>query len=241
MVKQMVGLALRNRSRQEKGAFQNPCSAVGTECIIKAKLPSWKREWWHNGIPSYILRMHGTRFASFVKCIPICEAIMRCIGFHGTEKKDALNIVDKGFRDPEKVKGVGKGIYFFEATGLTEGEPEAFDFAVRVDKCIQPSVIRALIESNDILDLVKDKIARGLFDSCKTRALQLWVANKKNLKDFGDHIVFLMIDDTRMPDVVRCLIDGTREHRYSSFVVRRPQMILCVKNKMCIKDTVISK
>jgi hypothetical protein len=167
---------------------------------------------------------------------------MKRIGYHGTDQVNAERILREGFKESDKPNlYLGKGVYFFEATGLTRGIPEASEFAHERRHTNQALVICASIEceDQDVLDLVSDSQARSLFQECRRKALELHVRAGRPELSFRDQLIFAIIDRTCKYAVVRCLVEGHREHTYHSYVVRHPQMILCTKAGGCIKHMMI--
>jgi hypothetical protein len=168
---------------------------------------------------------------------------MKVLGYHGTSQERAAKIVAEGFKTPEDGNGwLGNGVYFFQETGLSQGPAEAYNFAKYVRNYDTPQVLMSDITCNDdehVIDLLKNIKDRELFDQCKESAYKLHLQSKTT-KKFSEKVIFQIIESQCKPKIIRALIDGYRESRYTSFVVRRPEVVICVKDCSCIQDSAIA-
>ena len=171
---------------------------------------------------------------------------MQKIGYHGTSHECAQKIKDSGFDiNLSKEKGwLGKGIYFFQATGLTQGYSEACNYAKANKHIDKPEVLQASIQcenKEEIVDLLENANDKRIFDECRNIAVEKYQTMNGNAKGFDDAFIFALIDREHKPKIIRALIDAHREKRYTSFVVRHPELIICVKDTKCIKDVEYAK
>jgi hypothetical protein len=89
-----------------------------------------------------------------------------------------------------------------------------------------------------VLDLVESTPHRKLFDEAKD-LVRLGLKNRLDTTDekMADYRVFHIIDKKYKFDLIRALVDASRiRTEYSTYIVRRPQVQLCVKDASIIKD-----
>jgi hypothetical protein len=160
------------------------------------------------------------------------------IGYHGTSRECAQKIIRDNFIDSGSIGWLGTGVYFFEESYLTKGPEEALSWATNVRKKDDPVVLMAEIEMEDqncIIDLIENVDHRLLYQSCQKRATKR-IVQKVGTRSFNDSVVFELIDKTQRPKIIRALVDGSRENRQNSYIVGRPQIMICVKDVKVIKD-----
>jgi hypothetical protein len=160
---------------------------------------------------------------------------MRFEGFHGTEAKNTMAIQQEGFRATTSSGWLGSGSYFFESlSSVTSGPEEARNWVLFVKKAREWATFRATIESEKVVDLLENVDHRKLYDVVRGKALARYANSGKNLSQFRESSIYLMIAE-RGVEVIRALVDASREEHYTAYTVRRPQVQLCVIERSCIK------
>ena len=159
---------------------------------------------------------------------------MQIIGFHGTNKESALRILSEGFIESSEKEWFGSGVYFFETLPkISNGFTEARHWAVNVKKFIDWAVLKASIHSDNVLDLVNSIPHKKIFDEIRYVCLDLHRKSGKAPSEFMELLIFTKLE-TMGFEVIRCLVDAMKDEGYYSYVVRRPQVQVCVKVKRCI-------
>ena len=159
---------------------------------------------------------------------------MEIIGYHGTSQASKTSILKDGFIPSGSNEWFGAGIYFFETiTPLFDGYLEAKQWALCVKKYNNWAVIEAIIRSDNVLDLVKSIPHKQIFDQIRTECLNLHRRSGKPDNEFTELVVFTKLEKMGF-DAIRCIVDAMKNEGYYSYVVRRPQVQVCVKNNTCI-------
>jgi|GEM_PF-3025549 len=169
--------------------------------------------------------------------------MVKITGYHGTHRKNASSISTTGFQSSKEDEYLGAGVYFFEDAEFGKGIDEAICFCrfVRfIDRC-DIVVFRANVESTKVLDLVSNIEHRKLFDEAKNR-LRLALKSTKNVDSkVEDYRIFNLIDRDKSFEVIRAIIEAAREEKeVFSYIIRRPQIQICVKTNKIIKDITIA-
>jgi len=163
---------------------------------------------------------------------------MKIIGYHGTDTTAARSIIKDGYRLSAKNKWFGAGVYFFkDFYTLCNGYTEAYQWAKVVNKMVDVAVLRSTIEADTIFDLVTSIEDRRDFDEIKACALQAHRRAGFNDEDFNLNTVFIKLEGSYQ--VMIALVDGACFEGFHDYVVRRPQVQVCVKDKSCIVETAL--
>ena len=157
-------------------------------------------------------------------------------GYHGTRLDLAHRILREGFSPSTgEADWLGHGIYFFEdIPSIANGLQEAKGWAIKVRKYTRWAVIKAEIECKTVLDLVSDQNSKRHFEVVRQKMLAQHRKYTRD-KEFHESVIFSAIDRATSFDCVRSLVDGGRME-YTGYVVRRPQIQLCVKDIACIRQ-----
>jgi len=156
-------------------------------------------------------------------------------GFHGTSQELSQSIIQQGFKSSGCSEWFGEGVYFFETySTLTDGFIEARDWARIVKGFSRWSVIFSTIKTIDYIDLVDNIEHKKIYDRIKEKMLEIHAKSGQNIDNFTETTIFLEMQRSLDVDVIRCLVDSMKNRGYYSFVVRRPQVQVCVKNVQCI-------
>ena len=162
---------------------------------------------------------------------------MDCVGYHGTHNDNVRSIINNGYYYSNENEWFGKGIYFFESQHpLTNGFIEARDWAIYVKNYKKWVVFKAKIESDKyhVLDINHKK----LYDDVKSKLLELHKKSGKDIKIFDERIIFKKLQEN--VDFIRAIVDSEKK-LYISYLVRRIQIQICVKNADCVKKNVLYK
>jgi len=163
---------------------------------------------------------------------------MKIIGYHGTHLISARSIEKEGYRLSNKDNWFGAGVYFFkDFFTLCNGYYEAENWARNVKKIVDVAVLRSTIETDSIFDLVTNIEDRRDFDELKAGALEAHRRAGFQDKEFNLNTVFIKLEGSYQ--VMIALVDGSRFEGFHDYVVRRPQVQVCVKEKSCILETAI--
>lgn len=155
---------------------------------------------------------------------------MKCIGYHGTDKKNIGNILKNGYIISGDKEWLGKGVYFFETLSpLTYGDQEAINWAKFVKKIQKWAVFKAVIDSNKYIDLVLNIKHREIYDKIKLKLLKKHEKKGKNPLFFNDNIVYKAMEKALNIDFIRALVNAAQTGIYIK-TIRRPQVQICVKN-----------
>ena len=161
---------------------------------------------------------------------------MTIIGYHGTTQMSKAAILKQGFIHSGSKEWFGSGVYFFETLSpLSNGYNEAKQWAKNVKKFDNWAVIKAEICSDNVLDLVNSIPQKEIFDSIKAEYLALHRRSGKPDHEFTELVIFTKLERMGF-EVIRCIVDAMKNEGYYSYVVRRPQVQVCVKKDACIVD-----
>lgn len=169
---------------------------------------------------------------------------MAITGYHGTNMSAAEKIMNNGYESSSEKEWLGKGVYFFKDIYGSYGYDEAECWAKFVKKFPSWAVLKTLIESDDVLDLIGNLDNRKFFDKIVKEAKNRHVESGKSIEDFKDYMVFKRMDQKKEMsfEVVIALVDGGRQKMgYDTNIVRRPQAQVCVKAWQAIKKSEIVK
>ncbi len=157
-------------------------------------------------------------------------------GYHGTDLKNVNSIITKGYVPSGENEWFGTGVYFFEdLKPLTNGFQEARSWAVYVCGLKFYAIFKAVITSKKFIDIAGCREHRILYDEVKEKLHNLHIKSGKKEKTFSDNIVFTFLSQEYQIDFIRVLVDAARQKDIQfSYVIRRPQLQICVKNTTCI-------
>jgi hypothetical protein len=118
-----------------------------------------------------------------------------------------------------------------------DGFTEAKSWVINVKKYPKWAIFESTIKiiSEKFLDLVENIDHKRNFEKVRNKILQIYDDQRKPRNTLRDYIVFRYIEEQSDFDFIRALVDAGRQE-YSSFIVGRPQIQICVKQKMCIAD-----
>ncbi len=161
-------------------------------------------------------------------------------GYHGTTKACAENILEENIFVPSNNnKWLGEGIYFFIDVLSSSGKLEAIKYMKRKkkEKSNNIKVIKALIISKKIFNLTdnSDEI-HGIFNKVYNKAKEKYYKSKGTYKGFSEHLIYTLISDVLKSDAILVLVDGAKKNPDFRYTIRRPQLILCIKNSECIEE-----
>jgi len=134
---------------------------------------------------------------------------------------------------------IGAGIYFFEDADFCNALEEAICFCQFVRYLEKEDIIvfKALIESDKVLDLVSNIEHRKIFDEAKNKIKLILKFSSKTDKKIEDYRIFNLLDRDKTFEVIRVIIEAAREEEeHFSYLVRRPQVQICVKESKTIKN-----
>ena len=164
---------------------------------------------------------------------------MKITCYHGTHQRNELSISKTGFRSSAENEYLGAGIYFFEEAEFSNALEEAICFCRNVRYLEKKDIIvfRASVESEKVLDLVSNVEHRKLFDLAKQKIRLVLKFSQSVDSKVEDYRIFNLIDREKSFEVIRALIEAAKEQQdHRSYVVRRPQIQICVKEPSTIKS-----
>lgn len=157
------------------------------------------------------------------------------VGYHGTDREDSENILKNGYRYSDNTAWFGSGIYFFEdLSKITDGYQEAIDWVINIKKFDHWAIFKALIKSDCCIDLIYDSDDKKYFNRMRKKLLESHIKLRRNINEFTDAVVFEKLASFKEIEVIRAFVDAARQD-YPSYLVRRPQIQLCVKKRECIQ------
>jgi len=167
--------------------------------------------------------------------------LMKVIGYHGTEAKHIDDINKNGYNFSEN-GWFGEGVYFFETLKpLTHGEEEAIYWAIKIKRCDEWAVFKAIIESSKFIDLIGNNEHKILYDQIKKRLLSLHLKSKKDRTTFKESIIFKTLQKEKDVDFMRVMVDASDKQIPYGYVIGRFQVQVCVKKSICIKKNELWK
>ena len=156
---------------------------------------------------------------------------MKFTAYHGTSKNNSDSILKHNYNFSGKKEWFGSGIYFFEdLKPLCSGQEEAKNWAIYVKKYNKWAVLESEIVTDNVLDLVENINHRKIYDKIRIKAIQEHKNSGLDIKSFTDRVIFLKIAEKNGIDLIRAMVDAGKDFGYKSYVVRRPQIQICVKN-----------
>ncbi|MEI7811775.1 MAG: hypothetical protein WCJ01_05040 [Ignavibacteria bacterium] len=161
---------------------------------------------------------------------------MEITGYHGTDENSVNKISRNGFIPSDNNNWLGQGIYFFgniKELNIS-GKSEAVDWAVKVRKFRSFGIFEALIISNNYIDIARDEEHKQLYEDIRRAALAKHGQLGKLQKDFKESLVFTKLEKIGTADFIIALTDGAKNPPFLNYVVRRPQLQICIKNNNCI-------
>jgi len=159
---------------------------------------------------------------------------MKLTCYHGTKAESADNISKAGYKKSNSCEWFGSGIYFFETyETICNGYIEARDWAKHVKGYNSWAVFKAVVESEKYIDIAFVHEHKMLYDRIKYKALENHKKSGQDVKDFNENIIFLEMEKHDV-DFIRALVDSKKDLGYYSYIVRRPQLQICVKNEETI-------
>lgn len=166
-------------------------------------------------------------------------------GYHGTATGMAEKIEIDGYKaSTDDISWLGQGVYFFRSSSGSveiDGLNEAKSWVISVKKYHRWVIFEAKIISAKFLDLVDNIEHRKYYEIARGKMLEMYDRQKKPRNALRDFIVFKYIDEQNDFDFIRALVDAGRQE-YSSFIVKRPQIQICVKQMACItENNIISR
>ncbi len=163
------------------------------------------------------------------------------IGYHGTSLTSAKRLLEQGFTASSKEnEWLGQGVYFFGSDGSVDGQDEAKCWAKYVRKLYPWAVIKAEIYAEKPLDLVHNIKHRKLFNTLRDKCYQLHVKSGRDKNSFSDYIIFNFADKNYFFDAIIAYTEGSKnKYPYDSYIIRRLQVQICVKNNDTIHHTCI--
>ena len=78
------------------------------------------------------------------------------------------------------------------------------------------------------------------FDVIKKELIKKHLEAGKNIKTFNENAIFRKLEEQDI-DLIRVLVDATKDIGYPKYVVRRPQVQICVKTTKVIVDNILIK
>jgi len=155
------------------------------------------------------------------------------IGYHGTSAREASLIERDGFQDSSAESWLGPGIYFFETQFIFDGPEAARWWAKSYKKNKRWVILKAEIDSANILDLLASKEDRDKFSQIKRKLLEKHLDSGGEESNFSLKGVFLYF--SRKVEVIRSLVDAGRLDKFANFIVGYPQVQICVTKSSCIR------
>ncbi|MEW6711418.1 MAG: hypothetical protein AB1403_16455 [Candidatus Riflebacteria bacterium] len=163
---------------------------------------------------------------------------MQLVGYHGTKLESKESILENGFQLSSEKEWLGSGVYFFEnLSPISDGAIEAESWVKLIRRFELWAVIETVIESDNCFDIFKNNEHRKKYFELREVLLRKHQAMKLKNEDFSDAVVFTLIAKELKVEVIRALVDGGRSPNYPSYVIKRPQLQLCVKELACIKKS----
>jgi len=159
-------------------------------------------------------------------------------GYHGTSQAKADKIVENRFVISTKPnEWLGTGIYFFGSDGEIDGQVEARCWARHVKQYSRWAVIKATLRAEKVLDLVCNVAHKKLYDILQRKCYEAHIRSGKDAATFSDYMIFNDIDENYDFEIICAHTEGSKnKFTYNSYVVRRLQIQICVKNEMCIRE-----
>ncbi len=166
---------------------------------------------------------------------------MKLICYHGTKAEAADNINKTGYLKSKHSEWLGSGVYFFESYGtLCDGIIEARDWAKFVKKFKNWAIFEACIESEKYIDIAFEIEHRKIYDQIKEEAIKKHKESGKGIKEFNENLIFQEMEKLDI-DFIRALVDSKKDLGYYSYIVRRPQLQICVKhNEVIVSNKLIT-
>ena len=155
---------------------------------------------------------------------------MELVGFHGTTVKDASIILKEGFKCSDKTSWLGKGVYFFEdLKSVFDGYADAEKWCSIVKKLKSYAILRAIIKSDNVFDLVNDEHDRKRYKKIYEELYRIHLEKGYPAEAFKLYTVFNIIGES--VDVIRCIVDGKKYNTIPrNYVTMIPQIQICVCN-----------
>ncbi len=148
-------------------------------------------------------------------------------GYHGTSADTGQRIITNGYNLSDDNEWFGSGIYFFETTKpLFDGFSEAKAWAINVKKHTKWAILKTVIETDKYIDLVYCIKHRNLYDKFKKVAVEKHIESGNEIGSFNENIIFIFMAKLQI-DLIRAMVDASREKRFFSYIVRRPQVQIC--------------
>ncbi|OHD12574.1 MAG: hypothetical protein A2Y41_02625 [Spirochaetes bacterium GWB1_36_13] len=162
-------------------------------------------------------------------------------GYHGTDSDSVTSIIKNGYNLSNNKQSLGKGVYFFQDYyNLCNGLEEAKNWAIHVKKFERWSVLKVNIDTEKYIDIFLDVKHREMFDVIKKELIKKHLEAGKNIKTFNENAIFRKLEEQDI-DLIRVLVDATKDIGYPKYVVRRPQVQICVKTTKVIVDNILIK
>lgn len=160
-------------------------------------------------------------------------------GYHGTKSDAAINILKSGYILSNNTMWFGKGVYFFEDYHtLCNGLEEAKNWAIYVKYFENWAVLKTNINTEKYIDIFLNQKHKELFDKIKKEMLNKHLSSGKVVGIFNEKVIFRKLEEKDI-DLIRALVDASQHNGYPRFVVRRPQVQICVKNTDIIENTIL--
>lgn len=169
---------------------------------------------------------------------------MQIAGYHGTSQDAATSIRTAGFDDTKISPSncwFGRGHYFFEDfKPIFEGKTEAIGWAKRVRGVDLPCVVKAVIESQNYVDLLHNLEHKSKYGQIRDRLLDKHRDARKPEELFTEFTVFEAMKKIDGPDFIRVPCDGGRaSKKYKANYVERFQVQVVVYQQTCISSITI--
>ena len=166
---------------------------------------------------------------------------MKCIGFHGTDKKNIESIKKNGYKLSSEKEWLGKGVYFFGTLRpITYGDIEAISWEKIVKGIKKWVVFKAEIVSENYIDLITNIKHKKIYDKIKEKLFEKHRQTGKNPLLFNDKIVYRQMDNIKDIDFISALVESAQSGKYIR-TIRRPQVQICVKNTDSINKNELYK
>ena len=164
-----------------------------------------------------------------------------CIGYHGTSPENVDSILQNGYKLSGKDAWFGSGVYFFgDLLPYFPGEREAIQWMLYYKRVETWAVIISDIRSEKCFDMLEDSSDRQSFDEIKNALFIKHVQAGKDPLYFKDNIVFKKLEDARHFEVIRALVNASK-NQHIAYTVSRPQVQICVKNLAAILSSKLTK
>lgn len=163
-------------------------------------------------------------------------------GYHSTHRSREQAIAEHGYGPSGEEEWLGKGAYFFEDAPFCAAKLEARGFAEKVRKIPLAEIVvfRSTINPKRLLDLAYNRRHRALYHEARDRLrLKVALEDRQEPKELDDYRVFALLDSQANSfDVVRAIVDAERIGKgYQTYLVRRPQLQVCVKDNNAIRSS----